>query len=175
MSRLCSAGRWPASERFDSHPNGAEVEEAMDEDFVAWPFPILKPEAEWDEFDRDLLEFLRTAHAEGFQPGRGPGGAVAAGGRPGRWIYLIFRGVRNGWEPGFGDGNHAVRLGSVFNLPLGDSACVCIRPPFRGAAQFALGWLRGRALTSLLADFEFVGGYPAGIRPRPDAWRGDFA
>ena len=27
----------------------------MPEEFIDWPFPILKPEAEWNEYDRDFL------------------------------------------------------------------------------------------------------------------------
>jgi len=53
---------------------------------------------------------------------------------------------------------------------LPDSACVCIRPPFRAASYFALEWLRRRSLASLLHDFEFVGGSPPGLRPfKPSA------
>ena len=37
-------------------------------EFVAWPFPKLKPEVEWDEFNRDLVDFMRIAYAEGYQP-----------------------------------------------------------------------------------------------------------
>jgi hypothetical protein len=38
-----------------------------------------------------------------------------------------------------------------------------------GAAHLALEWMRGRSLESLLGDFEFVGGFPAGIVLRPEA------
>ena len=34
--------------------------------------------------------------------------------------------------------------------------------------RLALEWLRGRELPSLLRDFEFVGGFPAGIVLRPE-------
>ena len=39
---------------------------------------------------------------------------------------------------------------------------------FRAAAHLALEWLRGRSLESVLGDFVFVGGYPAGIELRPE-------
>ena len=38
----------------------------MEERF--WPIPIVKPEAEWNDFDRDYVEFMRTAFAEGYRP-----------------------------------------------------------------------------------------------------------
>jgi hypothetical protein len=38
----------------------------MDEHY--WPFPVTKPEVDWDEFDRDYLDFMRTAFAEGYRP-----------------------------------------------------------------------------------------------------------
>ena len=31
----------------------------------AWRFPVRKPEAEWDEFDRDFVDFRRLASSEG--------------------------------------------------------------------------------------------------------------
>jgi len=33
-----------------------------------WPFPIRKPEYDWDEFDRDFISFMQAAFAEGFRP-----------------------------------------------------------------------------------------------------------
>jgi hypothetical protein len=104
-------------------------------EFVAWPFPVLKP-------------------------------AIEAGEPTGRSVCLVFRGRRNGWEPWLGEGDQSVRLGPRYSLPLGDSACVCVRPPFRAAGHLALEWLRGRSLGSLLDDFVFVGGSPAGIELR---------
>ena len=38
----------------------------MDERF--WPFPIMKPEGEWDAFDRDYIDFMRKAYAENYRP-----------------------------------------------------------------------------------------------------------
>jgi hypothetical protein len=138
-------------------------------EFLAWPFPVLKPEAEWDESDRDCLAFMRAAYAEGYRPRQEKqGSAIEAGDAAGRSVFLVFRGRRNGWEPWLEEGGRGVRLGARYGLPLGDSACVCVRPPFRAAAHLALEWLRGRSLESLLGDFVFVGGYPAGIELRAD-------
>jgi hypothetical protein len=139
----------------------------MGPEFVAWPFPVLKPEAEWDEFDHDYLDFMRAAYAEGYRPRKEKqGSAIEAGDPAGRTVFLVFRGRRNGWEPWLSEGARSVRLGPSYHLPLGDCACVCIRPPFRAAAHLALEWLRGRSLESLLGDFVFVGGSPAGIELR---------
>jgi hypothetical protein len=135
-----------------------------------WPYPIVKPESEWTAFDRDYIELMRTAFAEGFRPGEGPCGCVELGQYGvGRSASLVFRGSRNGWEPWLCDVERCERLGPYYNLPLGASECVCVRPPFRGAAHLVLEWMRGRELASLLADFEFVGGYPAGVLLRPNA------
>jgi hypothetical protein len=135
----------------------------------SWPFPILKPEAEWTEFDCDYIDLMRAAHAEGYHPREGPCSCVDLGQWPeGRSVSLVRRGSRNGWEPFLGDSGKSVRLGPSYGLPLGESACVCVRPPFRGVAHLALEWMRGRALEALLRDFEFVGGYPAGIVLRPE-------
>jgi hypothetical protein len=134
----------------------------------AWPFPILQPEARWTDFDRDYINLMRVAHAEGCCPREGPCGCVNLGRWPeGCSVSLVRRGSRNGWEPFFGDSGKSVRLGPSYGLPLGESACVCVRPPFRAAAHLALEWMRGRSLESLLRDFEFIGGYPAGIVLRP--------
>jgi hypothetical protein len=122
--------------------------------------------AEWNQFDREYIGFMQTAYAEGYQPRVGPGSCVEAIAPSGRSIVLVFRGRRNGWEPFFGDGTRSLRLGLRYELPLGDNACVCIRPPFRAAAFLALEWLRGRPLKSILEDFVFVGGSPAGIELR---------
>jgi hypothetical protein len=135
----------------------------------AWPFPILKPEAEWTGFDRDYIGLMRAAYAEGYCPREGPCGCVDLGRWPeGRSVSLVRRGSRNGWEPFLGHSGRSVRLGPSYGLPLGEHACVCVRPPFRAAAHLALEWMRGRSLESLLRDFEFVGGYPAGIVLRPE-------
>lgn len=141
----------------------------MATEFDVWPFPILKPEADWDEFDRDYLDFMRAAYAEGYRPRKErQGSSIEAGELNGRSVFLVFRGRRNGWEPWLGEGKRSVRLGTHYGLPLGESACVCVRPPFHAAAHLALEWLRGRSLESLLGDFIFVGGSPAGIELRPD-------
>jgi len=135
----------------------------------AWPYPILKPEAEWTEFDRDYLELMRVAYAEGYGPREGPCRCVDLGRWPeGRSVSLVHRGPRNGWEPFLGDSGTSIRLGPSYALPLGESVCVCVRRPFRGAGHLALEWMRGRALEALLRDFAFVGGYPAGIVLRPE-------
>jgi hypothetical protein len=134
----------------------------MDERY--WPIPTLKPEAEWTDFDRDYIDFMRRAFAEGFRPREAPCISVEAGSATGRFISLVSRGRRNGWEPFMADGGRAVRLGPVYAL--GKSACVCIRPPFRAGANFALEWLRGRDLTSILGEYVFVGGSPSGIALR---------
>ena len=59
---------------------------------------------------------------------------------------MVRRGSRNGWEPFLGDFGRSVRLGLSYGLPLGESACVCVRLPFRAAAHLALEWMRGRSL-----------------------------
>jgi hypothetical protein len=42
----------------------------MDERY--WPFPNLKPEADWTEFDRDYIDLMRRAYADGFRPREAP-------------------------------------------------------------------------------------------------------
>ena len=107
-------------------------------EFDAWPFPVLKPEAEWDEFDRDYLAFMQSAYAEGYRPRQeSRGSAIEAGELTRRSSLLFFRGRRNGWEPWLGDEGRSVRLGLHYGLPLGGSAGVCVRPPFRAAAMRA--------------------------------------
>lgn len=134
-----------------------------------WPYPIDKPETDWTAFDREYVDLMRTAFAEGYCPYEGPGNCITLGEWPkGRSASLVFRGSRNGWEPFLGDSDRSVRLGPAYGMPLGEPACVCVRPPFRGAAYLALEWMRGRSLEMLLADFEFVGGSPSGIVLRPD-------
>lgn len=129
-----------------------------------WPFPIEKPESEWSDFDYDYIALMQAAFAEGYKPREGPCGSVDLGSWPqGRSISLVLRGMRNGWEPFLGNDRRSIRLGPVYDLPLGEHACVCIRPPFRNAAYFALEWMRGASLDSILADFQFVGGSPAGL------------
>jgi hypothetical protein len=135
-----------------------------------WPFPIAKSEADWNEFDRNYVDFMQAAYTKGYRPRVGPCDCVEVGQwGEGRSASLVFRGSRNGWEPFLGDSGHSVRLGPSYRLPLGEHACVCIRPPFRGAAHLALEWMLGRPLESLLGDLEFVGGFPAGIELRPVA------
>lgn len=136
--------------------------------FEAWPFPIRKLEADWNEFDREFIDFMRVAYAEGYRPRHDHCAAFEAASVLGRSAFLVFRGTRNGWEPFLSESGRSVRLGPSYDLPLGESACVCVRPPFRAAAYFALGWLRGRSLESLLADFVFVGGRPPGIELRSE-------
>ena len=139
----------------------------MDERF--WPFAVAKPEAEWNEFDRDFIDLMRSAYAEGYQPRVGPCDCVELGRWPGgRSASLVRRGSRNGWEPFLCEADRRVSLGPSYGLPLGENACVCVRPPYRGAAHLALEWMRGRSLESLLMDFEFVGGNPPGIVLRPE-------
>lgn len=139
----------------------------MDERF--WPWPIAKSVAEWSEFDRDYLNLMQAAYIEGYSPRVGRCDSIELGpATNGRSACLVRRGKRNGWEPFLGDLGRSVRLGPSYSLPLGECACVCIRPPFHAVAYFAMEWMRGRPLESLLADFEFVGGYPAGIILRPD-------
>ena len=140
----------------------------MSDNFVLWPFALLKPEAERNEFDRDFIDFMSAAFAEGFRPRHQSCTAVEAESLSGRGVFLVYRGRGNGWEPWLREGKQDVRLGPIYALPLGESACVCVRPPFRAVAHLALEWLRGRALESLLADFVFVGGYPSGIELRSD-------
>jgi len=134
-----------------------------------WPHPILKPEAEWTDFDRDYIYLMQVAFAERYSPREGPCQCVDLGQWPeGRSISLVRRGPRNGGEPFLGESSRSIRLGPIYDLPLGEYACVCIRAPFCGAAHLALEWTRGRSLDSLLNDFEFIGGNPAGIILRPE-------
>jgi hypothetical protein len=145
-------------------PTTGVKEFAMADEFAAWPFPLLKPEADWDEFDRDFLDFMWVAYDEGYQPRHKNYLEVEAASLAGRSVSLVFRGRRNGWEPFLSESGRSVRLGPFHGLPLGESACLCVRPPFRAAAHLALQWLGGRALEALLTDVDFVGGYPAGIQ-----------
>lgn len=129
-----------------------------------WPFPVVKPEAEWSDDERYYIEFMRKAFVEGFEPRDEEidFSCIQVGQwDDGRSASLVFRGPRNGWEPFLGESRQSIRLGPCFALR--ENACVCVRPPFLGAGHLALEWMRRRALQSLLADFEFVGGYPAGI------------
>jgi len=55
----------------------------MDDEFVAWPFPVVSPESEWDEFARDFIGFSRLqtptladSHAPEHRTGLGPVGHV---------------------------------------------------------------------------------------------------
>jgi hypothetical protein len=139
----------------------------MADDFVAWPFPILKPKVKWTEFDRDFLDFMQTAYAEGYRPRHHNCSCIDGGELTARWVSLVFRGQRNGWEPFLCDVGRSVRLGPSYGFE--ETRCVCVRPPFRAAAYLALEWLRGRSLESLLSDFEFVGGRPEGIALRLEA------
>ena len=55
-----------------------------------WHFPLTKPEAEWSEFDRDLVDLMRTAYAEGYQPRQGQCGCIDLGQWPqGRSVSLV--------------------------------------------------------------------------------------
>ena len=149
---------------------GTAENSPMNERF--WPITITKPEEEWNDFDRDYISFMRTAYAEGYRPRKGECDTIEVGDfEVGRSACLISRGRRNGWEPFLGDSDRSVKLGPSYCLPLGEYACVCVRPPFRSAAYLALEWMRGRSLASLLGDFTFVGGYPAGIALRADTIR----
>jgi hypothetical protein len=132
----------------------------MNERFIAWPFPIEKPEADWDEFDRDLVGYMQQAYLEGFQP-RYDGCAIDAESPSGRGAFLIRRGARNGWEVCLRDKANVIHLGPSYGLD--DSACVCVRPPFRAVGQFALQWLSGMSLTAILAEYAYVGGSSHGI------------
>jgi hypothetical protein len=68
-----------------------------------WPFPIIKPEAEWSEFDQDYIDFMRTAFAKGYRPREGFCSSVEVGAwEDGRSACLVCRGGRNGWEPFLG-------------------------------------------------------------------------
>ena len=134
--------------------------------FVQWPHPVPQPETQWSDFDHDYFGFMQRAFDEGFRPRCDTDRAVEADSPSGRYALLIFRGVRNGWETCLVDKGHKVRLGPRYSLA--ETACVCIRPPFRHAARMALEWLRGRDLGSLLGDFTFVGGSPPGLQLRDD-------
>ena len=127
-----------------------------------WHFPLTKPEAEWSEFDRDYVELMRTAYAEGHRPREGPGGCVDLGRWPeGRSVSLVHRGRRNGWEPFLGDAGRAVRLGPSYGLLLGGER-LRVRPSAVPSRAAHLRWSGCGAvpLDSIRGDFEFVGGYP---------------
>jgi len=66
----------------------------MDNEIKYWPFPISKPEAEWN--DHDLVEFMQIAFNEGYRPRHGPLSAIEADSPSGRGALLVFRGCRNG-------------------------------------------------------------------------------
>lgn len=119
-----------------------------------WPFSV-KPEAEWTDRDRDLISFMRQAHAEGFRPREDALSAIEAESPSGRRITLVFRGAGHGWELFMSDGNEAVRLGPTYGLT--QNGCVCIGPQFRQAGHFALQWLRGNDLASVTAEYQFLG------------------
>ena len=136
----------------------------MDEERY-WPFPIATPESEWDLFTRDYVDFMRRAFEEGFQPRGRSDNLVEAESPSGRRVVMIFRGSRNGWEVDLRDAAGVNPLAAAFGIPY-KMPCVCGRPPFSTAAHLALGWLRSRELESLLAEFEFVGGHPPGLKLR---------
>lgn len=137
------------------------------EEFVSWPFAVTKPDAELNAFDHDLVDFRQAASIESFRPRVNHSFTeIEVDESSGRTALLVFRGSRNGWEPFLTESEQSVRLGPSYALPLGESACVCIRPPFRAAGYFAIEWLRGRSLKSLLDEFQFVGGSPSGIELR---------
>lgn len=119
-----------------------------------WPFPNLKPESEWTDFDRDYVKFMQQAYAEGFRPREAPCVTIEAESPAGRFITLALRGSKTGWEPIMSDAKQAIRLGPFYGLK--DYSCICIRPPFQAAAHFALEWLRGRDLASILDDYVFT-------------------
>ena len=137
----------------------------MDE--ISWPSPIVKPEAEWSEFDRDSIDMLRTAYAEGYEPREGSCGFELGRWPEGRSASLVRRGRLNGWQPFLCESERLVTLAPSFGLTVSQHECFCVRPPFSHAAYLALEWMRGRSLESLLADFLFIGGHPAGIVLRP--------
>lgn len=128
------------------------------EDFISWPFPLSQP-AE-STLDHQLVAFMETAHVAGHKP-RYNVNAIIAGDDSVRSVLLVFRGVRNGWEPMLCEHNCAVRLGPKFGLS--ETACVCVRSPFSSAACFATDWLVGKDIDAILSRFHFVGGYPAGV------------
>ena len=67
-----------------------------------------------------------------FRPRVGPCDSVELGPASNeRSATLVRRGTRNGWEPFLGVSGRSVRLGPSYGLPLGENACVCVRPPFR--------------------------------------------
>src|SRR5262245_10222405 len=101
----------------------------MEDDFVAWPFPVGASEEKWSEQERDFIAFMRTAYAGGFRPRHRHETLVEAGDPGGRYITLVWRGRTNGWEVLPWNGQSCEQLGPHFQLS--DSACVCVRPPFR--------------------------------------------
>lgn len=143
----------------------------MDHQAATPPFPRL---SDGPEFDRDYVALLNIACDEGYLPREGPCSCIDLGTWPqGRSVSLVRRGMRNGWEPFLGDSGKAVRLGPYYRLAYGEHACVCLRPPYRASACFALEWMRGQSLESILQNFEFIGGSPAGITLRSAEARAD--
>ena len=131
----------------------------MEERF--WPFPIARPEAEWNEFDRDFINFMRAADAKGYRQREGPGNCITVGNwEAGRSASLVFRGSRNGWEPFLGESLRSVRLGPSYGLPLGEHACVCVRPPFPGRRTSGLGVDAGPRAGSVAGRLRVRGWIP---------------
>jgi|GEM_PF-1864897 len=135
----------------------------MIEESKYWPFPF-KPEIEWNKFDKDFIEFMKFAYDCGYHPRTNHShNVVEAENSSGRDAFWVFRGVRNGWEPWLNDTGRSVRLGPYYKLPLGESACVCVRPPFRDVGYFTVEWLCGRTLELILDEYDFVAASPSGI------------
>jgi hypothetical protein len=130
-----------------------------------WPFATVVPAFDRTEHHREYITFMELAHVEGHQPRADQSESPEAGDPQRRYVFLCRRGRYNGWEPFLVEKEERTALGPRFGLA--ESACVCVRPPFRAAARLALQWLRGPPLDVILEDFEFVGGFPAGLTLRP--------
>lgn len=136
----------------------------MERELEYWPIRVEKPMSEWSEFDYDFFGFMQCATEEGFRPRHDRCLEVVAGDPRIRAVHLINRGMTNGWEALIVENDLRTGLGRSFGLS--DSACVLIRPPFRAAGYFALTWLRGLSLPSVLLDFERIDGIRPTLRIR---------
>ena len=120
-----------------------------------WPFPIIKPESEWDAYDSAFVNFMETAFKEGFKPYRDSTESLIGAGAPTfRTVALVFRGSRSGWEPWIVSErgvNHQLGPRYGFN----ETTCMVIRP-FQAASNFALAWLRGTSFDEILTEYVLV-------------------
>ena len=139
-------------------------------EFVAWPFPKLKPEVEWDEFTATWSISCGSPTPRVITADWRADTVIEAGEQTGHAVCLLFRGG-NGWEPLLSDGEHTVRVGPSFGCE--DAVCLCDPSPFRALAFHADGSAVGRlpscCLTSSSSEDSPRGsfcGLPRLLRPQ---------